>query len=144
MSKKILLMALVAVLAISAVGCVVASESQITISDVDFNIPSGFVEDTVQEVVNQQKQSGSVSYVENAKVFTNNKTEVALLVSEYDGFEIDTDFLKTLGGEAKTIGGVDGYITEDDGFHVFSYSKDGKLVVISAESEDLIDQFISN
>ena len=143
MNQKILFSLLLFVLAIFAVGCVAASESQITISGVDFNIPSGFVENTSQELINHHVSKGSVSYVENGKAFTNNKTEVGLLVSEYDGYEVTDDVVKAIGGKAKTISGVDGYIMEDDGYYVFSYPKDGKLAVISSENEDLIGQFIA-
>ena len=42
-----------------------------------------------------------------------------------------------------TVNGVDGYEYDYENQHGFVYAKDGKLVVLLANDEDLIDQIIT-
>lgn len=141
MNRKIFFtLALVAIMLASI--SFVSAEQNITIDGVDFHIPDGFAEDPNHETVNEHHSQGSVNYVTNGKLFEKGNTIIAILVAEYEGFEVSDDVVANVGGDAKTINGVDGYLKQDTIYYVFSYEKDGKLVTISSTDEDEIGDFL--
>lgn len=151
LNKKILFTLSLVILAIFAIGSVSAldlgflsgdSEQTVTIDGIDFKIPDGFSEDTSEEVVNESNVQSGVTYFTNSKLFEKDDKVMVLLVADYGEYKVTDDIAKEVGGDATTIGGVDGYLKEDGFFHVFNYAKDGKLVVMSTNDKDIIGDFI--
>ena len=157
MNKKIILGLSLVLIAIMAIGSVsafdlgsilggddedVAENETVTIDGIDFNIPAGFTEDPQHATVNEQKEVSGITYVTNGKLYENNDTIVALLVADYGEYKVTDEIAQSVGGDAKTINNVSGYLTTDGDYKVFNYAKDDKLVVISATDEDVIADFI--
>lgn len=151
---SIILVAIVAIGSVSAFdlgslfgGSDDSSQNQtVTIGGIDFNVPDGYNEDKNQSVVNKTVDENGVSMTNNLKAFINNNTTVvAILVTEYKDYNITEDIVGSVAGDAKTINNVSGYLkTDDNGYKVFSYVKDNKLVVISTNNEKVIGDFIKN
>lgn len=154
MNKKIILgisLVLIAVMAIGAVsafdlgsllGGDDAEDQTVTIDGIDFNIPAGFVEDPNEATVNETNEISGITYITNGKLYEKNGTFVALLVADYGKYKVTDEIAKSVGGDAKTINNVSGYLTTDGIYKVFNYAKDDKLVVISTTDEDVISDFI--
>lgn len=142
MDRKIiaLLIFLTIVCATSAVSA--EDLKNVTISDVTFNIPDGFSEDKSNEIINETVSESGVTYVQNAKLFEKGNDVIVMLVSDYDGYDVTEDIIKSLGGTEKTINNVSGTIKDDSGFKVFSYEKNGKLAVISLTDEKYLEDII--
>ena len=129
------------ILAIFAIGSVSAldlgfltggAEEIVTIDGIDFKIPDGFSEDKDEEIVNESSVQAGVTY----------DTVVVILVANYGEYNVTDDIIKEIGGNATSIGGVDGYLIKENFFYKFDYAKDGKLVVFSTNDEDVIGDFI--
>lgn len=119
-----------------------ANQETVTIDGIDFKIPDGFSEDSSQELVNEPQSQGGIDYVVNGKTFNNGLSEVAILVADYGDFKVNDDVLKALGGEKTTLNDVEGYQYESDGYYIFNYQKNDKLVVISSSDENIISDFL--
>ena len=113
--KKILVLALFLVVVVSTVAAISASED-LTLESIKFNIPDGY------SLID--KLNVHVGVKNNQKIDSINP-----------------------GGEKKTISGKDGFFIKekDDGKdkYKFEYLQDGKIVKISAVSEDIISQVIA-
>lgn len=146
LKRKILFTLLVVSLAIVAIGCASAAlfdnENNVTIDGMDFNVPDGYKEDTNYQTINEVKNKGGVQYTVNGKVFEKGSDIVSILVSDYGEYKLTDDIVKSVGGDEKTIGDVKGYASEDDGYYLFTYIKDDKLVVFSVTDEDSIEGFL--
>ncbi|WP_406534198.1 hypothetical protein [Methanobrevibacter sp.] len=156
MNRKIILGLSLVLIAIMAIGSVsafdlgsilsgdedAAENETVTIDGIDFNIPAGFTEDPAHATDNQTNQQGGITYITNGKLYENNDTIVALLVADYGEYKVTDEIAQSVGGEAETINNVSGYLTTDGIYKVFNYAKDDKLVVISANDEDVIADFI--
>lgn len=147
MDKKIIgiVIAIVAVIAVLAIagGALTQEDKIVTVDGVNFTVPSGFEEDPDGEKINLSDSSGAVNYVINSKAFIEDDDIVTLFVANYGEHNINESFLSELGGNAKTINGVEGYyMVEDDDVHTFAYVKDGKLVMVISNDEDVIDRFV--
>lgn len=146
LKRKILFTLLVVSLAIVAIGCASAAlfdnENKVTIDGIDFNVPDGYKEDTNYQTINEVKNKGGVQYTVNGKVFEKGSDIVSILVSDYGEYKLTDDIVKSVGGDEKTIGDVKGYASEDDGYYLFTYIKDDKLVVFSVTGEDSIEGFL--
>lgn len=146
LKRKILFTLLVVSLAIVAIGCASAAlfdnENKVTIDGIDFNVPDGYKEDTNYQTINEVKNKGGVQYTVNGKVFEKGSDIVSILVSDYGEYKLTDDIVKSVGGDEKTIGDVNGYASEDDGYYLFTYIKDDKLVVFSVTGEDSIEGFL--
>lgn len=152
MNKKTILglsLLLIAIFAIGSVsafdfGSILGGEENktVTIDGVDFNIPEGFKEDPNHETVNQTNQQGTITYITNGKLYEKGNTIVTMLVADYGEYKVTDEIASSVGGDAKTINNVNGYMSQNDEFYVFDYAKDDKLVVISANDEDVISDFI--
>ncbi len=151
MNRKILFSLSLVILAIFAIGSVSAldlgfltggAEEIVTIDGIDFKIPDGFSEDKDEEIVNESSVQAGVTYLTNSKLFEKDDTVVVILVANYGEYNVTDDVIKEIGGNATSIGGVDGYLIKENFFYKFDYAKDGKLVVFSTNDEDVIGDFI--
>lgn len=151
LNKKILFTLSLVILAIFAIGSVSAfdlgflsgdSEETVTIDGIDFNVPDGFTEDADEEIVNESNVRSGITYLTNSKCFENGDTVVVILVADYGEYKVTDDIAKEVGGDATTINGIDGYLSEDGFFYVFNYAKNDKLVVLSANDKDVIGDFL--
>ena len=144
--KKILailaiLVLAVSVSAVSAFGLddLAGGSSQpqnVTVDDFEFPMPAEFKENVTFDVVDEK------TYCQ--KAFQNEKGDfVSILVGDYGEYTVDDDVISLMGGEKTTISGVDGYISENEGIHIFAYPKEDKLVVITADNENDIDGFVA-
>jgi hypothetical protein len=152
MNKKIILglsLVLVAVIAMGSVsafdlGSMLGGEENetVTIDGIDFNIPDGFTEDPKEATINETNEQSGITYITNGKVYEKGSTVVALLVADYGKYKVTDEIAQSVGGDAKTINNVSGYLSTDGIYKVFNYAKDDKLVVISTTDEDAIADFI--
>ena len=152
MNKKIIFGASLVLIAIMAIGSASAFDlgsllggggnETVTIDGVDFNIPEGFTEDPDEATDNETNEQSGISYITNGKVYEKDGIYVALLVADYGEYKVTDEIAGAVGGEATTINNVSGYLTTDGIYKVFNYAKDDKLVVISANDEDVIADFI--
>lgn len=131
MNKKIISVLLVLIAAV-AFGSVVYAAETVTIGGFDFNVPDGFTEDKSHAIVNMEKEQGGIKYINNGKLFENDKGDVVnILVAKYDGHKVTNKIAKGIADEPKTIGGVDGDIVHNGTFTSFDYAKEDKLLVIT-------------
>lgn len=141
-----------AILAVFAIGSVSAldlgflsgdsSDEIVTIDGIDFKVPDGFSEDADEEVINESNVQSGITYLTNSKCFEKDDTVMVILVADYGEYKVTDDIAKEVGGNATTIEGVDGYLSEDGFFYVFNYAKNDKLVVLSTNDESVIGDFI--
>ena len=149
--KRILAVALL-LIAIMAIGSASAFDldsifggeenETVTIDGIDFNIPEGFTEDPNHETVNETNDQGSITYVTNGKLYEKGNTIVTMLVADYGDFKVTDEVAASTGGDAQTINNVSGYMSQNGAFSVFNYAKNDKLVVITANDEDVISDFV--
>ena len=114
----------------------------VTIDGIDFNIPAGFTEDPNHETVNESNEQGGITYSTNGKLYENGNTIVNILVADYGEYKVTDEIAASVGGDAKTLNNVSGYLSQNGQFYVFNYAKNDKLVVLSANDEDIISEFI--
>ena len=146
MNKKIF--AILSILAVLMIGCAYASDSSdslnnntITISGMNFTIPEGFTEDVEEAIVNETGSDEGYNYVTESKTFECNDDFIIISVSIYDK-NLTGDYMQDFGDEA-TINNVSGFY-EDLGFlSLFSYTQGNKLIIISANEKQLIEDVVS-
>lgn len=115
----------------------------VEIDGFEFALPDDFKENSSYEAINEKSETGNVEYTYCQKLFENSKGDsVSILVGDYGDLKVTDSIISTLGGEKTTIKGIDGYMSEESGISIFSYPKDDKLVVITADNEDQIEGFI--
>ena len=153
MNKKIFAILSLAIIAIVCAGTVSAfdfgslfggddaNDETVTIDGIDFNIPAGFKEDPDYEIDNET-DLGEVSFKTVGKTYESGDSVLAILVSEYDGMELTDSVVSAAGGDSYSVNDVDGYYKQEGNFHLFTYVKDNKLVVISASSQDLFEDVV--
>ena len=88
----------------------------VTIDGIDFNLPKGYTEDPNHETVNETNHQGTVTYITNGKLFEKGNTIVNILVADYGDFKVTEDIVSNAGDEAKTINGVNGYMSQKEQF----------------------------
>ena len=151
MNKKIFFTLSLVILAIFAIGSVSAfdlgflfgdSEEIVTIDGIDFNIPNGFSEDEDEGIINESSVQSGITYLTNSKLFKKDDTVMRIVVADYGEYKVNDNIAKGAGGDAETIGDIDGYLKKDGFFYFFDYAKDGKLVVLSTNDKDVIGDFI--
>ena len=146
MNKKIF--AILSILAVLMIGCAYASDSTdslnnntIIISGMNFTIPEGFTEDVEEAIVNETGSDEGYNYVTESKTFECNDDFIIISVSIYDK-NLTGDYMQDFGDEA-TINNVSGFY-EDLGFlSLFSYTQGNKLIIISANEKQLIEDVVS-
>lgn len=152
MNKKIIFGASLVLIAIMAIGSACAFDldsifggggnETVTIDGIDFNIPEGFTEDVNESTDNETNEEGGITFITNGKLYEKDGIYVALLVADYGEYKVTDDIAKAVGGDAVTINNVSGYLSTDGIYKVFNYAKNDKLVVISANDEDVISDFV--
>jgi hypothetical protein len=146
MNKKIF--AILSILAVLMIGCAYASDSTdslnnntILISGMNFTIPDGFTEDVEEAIVNETGSDEGYNYVTESKTFECNDDFIIISVSIYDK-NLTVDYMQDFGDES-TINNVTGYF-EDVGFlSLFSYTQGNKLIIVSANERQLIEDVLS-
>lgn len=145
--KKMLVIGLILVAAVSAVSLASAAET-VNLDGIQFKIPDGY---SLHEQDTDTSEPDDSEDVEGTPVDTEKKSEyingagdkLELKVGSKNNQKIDK--LNPV-GEKKNIAGKDGYFyTEtDDGKteYKFEYLQDGKVVKINAPSEDIIISII--
>ena len=143
MNKKLLGILLV-LIAVVAIGTVVAASETVEIEGFEFTVPDGFTEDPTHETVNVVKEQNGVTFTSNGKLYQNDDGDVVnVLVAEYDGVEVTDDVAAGLGVDAKTIAGIDGYVIPNGTLTSFEFPNDGNLVVLSTNNEDILEDFLT-
>ena len=146
--KKILVLALFLVVVVSTVAAISASED-LTLEGIKFNVPDGYSlmeqETDVTEGADTEHMDGTAVDSEVSSEYKNSAGDkLNVHVGVKNNQKIDSI---NPGGEKKTISGKDGFIIKekDDGKdkYKFEYLQDGKIVKISAVSEDIISQVIA-
>lgn len=148
---SVILIAIMAVGSVSAfdLGSILGSSDDgqnqtVTIDGIDFNVPAGFSELVNESTVNETVEEGVITFTNNGKVFESKDDVVAILVADYGELKITDEIVGSVAGDAKTINNIQGYLSTDGIYKVFSYAKDNKLVVISSTDEGVIGDFIIN
>lgn len=146
--KKILVLALFLVVVVSTVAAISASED-LTLEGIKFNIPDGYSlieqETDATEGADTEHMDGTAVDSEVSSEYKNSAGDkLNVHVGVKNNQKIDSI---NPGGEKKTISGKDGFFIKekDDGKdkYKFEYLQDGKIVKISAVSEDIISQVIA-
>ena len=146
--KKILVLALFLVVVVSTVAAISASED-LTLEGIKFNIPDGYSlmeqETDANEGADTEHMDGTAVDKEVTSEYKNSAGDkLNVHVGVKNNQKIDSI---NPGGEKKTISGKDGFLIKekDDGKdkYKFEYLQDGKIVKISAVSEDIISQVIA-
>lgn len=145
MDKKIF--ALLAIFLIAIVGCAYAADSDssnnntVTISGVNFTIPEGLTENVTETLVNESGSDDGYNYVTDQKTFEDDENLLVISVSTYEQ-NITDDLVKDV-GDKTTINNITGY-SQDLGFlALFAYVQDGKVVVLTANDMNLIEEALS-
>lgn len=149
--KKLLVLGLFlfAVVSISAISAETSSQT-VTLDGIQFNIPDGY---TAYEQDADASEAGDSEDVDGISVDTETTSEfknsagdeLELKVGARDNQKIDS--INPVNAEKKKISGKDGFLIKekDDGKDKFKflYLQDGKLVKITAVSEDIISKVIA-
>ena len=153
MNRKILAIFALLILAVSvsavsafSLSDILGSSSdagQVTIDGVDFNIPDGFVEQKNLAIDGDVNETDGVKYTTWSKTYANNENKVISIgVATYEGVEVTDEMPQYIGGDEVSINGVNGYEYNVNGFEGFTYAKDGKLVIISTNDGNLLQDLI--
>lgn len=112
----------------------------VTVQGIKFKIPEGLAENETHRVLgNDSDVTEGAKY---SKVTLENETvDVVIKVIYADG---ETLTAKDNGkGEAKTIGGHNGFLFNDNGIYVFDYDQDGKLVELMSSNQGLFEKVLA-
>lgn len=153
MNRKIiaifaLLILAVSVSAVSAFGLsdLTGSSSDagvVTIDGIDFNIPDGFSEEKDLAIDGEVNETDGVKYTTWGKTYINDENKVISIgVATYDGVEVTDEMPQYIGGDKVTINGVDGYEYNVASYDGFTFAKDGKLIIISTNDGDLLQDVV--
>ena len=126
----------------SASGSDSSNVKKVKIEGISFNVPDGFKEvpgDAFDDYKNTA--DNDIKYSISQKAFAKGGEKMTVGVITYDGYDVDDSVAEGIGGDSKTINGVDGYEYKDGSDKGFVYAKDGKLVVALAD-DDLLDEII--
>ena len=143
MTRKILVV--LGILAIMMVGCAYAADSAdslnnntVTISGLNFTIPDGLAENVEEAVINETDSDDGYKYVSNSRTFEDDEHVLVIGVSTFEQNMTD-DYLKGL-GEVTTINNVTGQLDDMGFMSIFSYVQGDKVVVLTADSKDIIEE----
>ena len=146
--KKVLVLGLFLVVAVSAVAAISATE-ELTLDGIQFKIPDGY---NVVEKSMDTSDSNDKEDIDGTPVDTEVNAEYKNAAGDKLEFKVGTknngkiDSINPANAQKKQIAGKDGFLIKevDDGKdkYNFEYLQDGKLVKITAVSEDIISQVI--
>jgi len=154
MNKKILTIfaLLIVITSISAVSAFDlgdlfgSGENQTTTIDgIDFNIPAGYENHTDEIKDNVSEMFKDEIYNVTGEGYAKGSTGVMIAVLNYADIGISDEDIAAqfLSDTPTTINGVNGSsLTDETGAYIFNYQKDGKLVVISSDSEKTVSEFV--
>ena len=127
----------------SSSGSSNSNTKKISIEGIDFNVPDGFKEEK-SDAFDDYKNTAEndVKYSISQKAYQKGGDKMTVGVITYDGYEVDDSVAEGVGGNSKSINGVDGYVYKDGKDEGFVYAKDGKLVVVLAD-DDLLDEIVT-
>ena len=147
--KKVLVIGLLLVVAVSAIAAISAAE-EITLEGIHFKIPDGY---TATERQMDASEAGDVEDIDGTAVDTETTSEYRNAAGDELEIQIGVrnnqkiDSINPLNAQKKNIAGKDGFLIKemDDGKdkYKFEYLQDGKLVKITGVSEDIISQVIA-
>lgn len=147
--KKVLVIGLLLVVAVSAIAAISAAE-EITLEGIHFKIPDGY---TATERQMDASEAGDVEDIDGTAVDTETTSEYRNAAGDELEIQIGVrnnqkiDSINPLNAQKKNIAGKDGFLIKemDDGKDKFKfeYLQDGKLVKITGVSEDIISQVIA-
>lgn len=112
-----------------------------TICGVEYNIPEKFHENVNASINNESLNDGGFAYCLTSKSYSDGKDMFAVSVSHY-ALDVTNKTLEKSGGEAKNIGGHDGYLKSLRDGYEFNYIVNGDKVSVTASSEDLLNKVI--
>lgn len=146
--KKVLVLGLFLVVVVSAVAAISATE-ELTLDGIQFKIPDGY---NVVEKSTDTSNSDDKEDIDGTPVDTEVNAEYKNAAGDKLEFKVGTknngkiDSINPANAQKKQIAGKDGFLIKevDDGKdkYNFEYLQDGKLVKITAVSEDIISQVI--
>ncbi|WP_407414684.1 hypothetical protein [Methanobrevibacter sp.] len=158
MNKKIiailaLLIVAVSITAVSAfdLGDILGNDGNKTanagktvdIGGIKFNIPAGFEEDnsnTSKEIEASFKKLGLNS---SAKLFIKDQNGIGIYVANYTGLGLSSDeVLNSFSGNSTTINKMPGKLDSENGVYVFTYVKDGCLILVSVTDKNLLNNVV--
>ena len=138
--KKILFIAIIAVLAVVVIGTVQAEDSNATktaIRGIDFNIPAGYIEGNYSD----RDNSSVKGVISDMILYENNSGDIFIItVMEFDhNVSLDED-----DGDPITIKDVDGRLENASYGDVrFNFVKDGNyLIMIRASDKSVIEKIL--
>lgn len=115
----------------------------VTIDGIDFNIPDGFVEEKNLALDGVVNETNGVQYTTWGKTYANDENMVVSIgVATYDGVEVTDEIAQYIGGDRLSINGVEGYEYKVAPYDGFTYAQDGKLVIISTNDGDLLQDVV--
>lgn len=120
------------------------SGDTVTVGDINFNIPEGYVYDSA--FTNEIYDSASYSFLNNdgdVKAYTSNSgSQITIMVSNHENGDVDNWI--NAGYTPKTINGKEGVLDSISGYneYMFSYMEDGKLVNIYVDDINLLEDII--
>lgn len=139
-NKKILVLALIVLLAVVAIGSVSAAENT-TIRGINFTIPDGFQE-TDNSIHDNVSTEGGLKSITDMVFYQNESDLVGIMVLEFET-PVNESVIND-SGEKTNINGVDGYLKQDDdGYCSFVYIKDKCIVTIMGTNQDIIKEFVT-
>lgn len=140
-SRKILILTMIAVLAIG-ISSVCAAQS-VEIDGVKFNIPDGYKEETSWATDGVTDANGFKMYNHTYFDSSNKMIHISVFHGK-DTDKLSLDDLKEPTDVKKTIKGYDGLLDHDKdaGLYFFTYIKNGKVSIVTVEDESLLEKVI--
>lgn len=140
-SRKILILTMIAVLAIG-ISSVCAAQS-VEIDGVKFNIPDGYKEETSLATDGVTDANGFKMYNHTYFDSSNKMIHISVFHGK-DTDKLSLDDLKEPTDVKKTIKGYDGLLDHDKdaGLYFFTYIKNGKVSIVTVEDESLLEKVI--
>jgi hypothetical protein len=124
-------------------GQVDYEDGELTIGDLDFNIPEGYKENSTLKKVGVDAGENFKGFLLSADGFDKgNDYIIVKVIFEDDDMDNDS-YTPSEDSVAKEIAGYDGYFSESNDEVVFDYLEDGKLVEVTAPDENVLTSVIS-
>ncbi len=116
----------------------------VTIDGIDFNIPAGYENGTDEAAKETGKMFKDVGYNVSTQAYVKDSVGVGLIVVDFKNLGASDDDVaeQFLSDTPTTINGINGSSHTEDGAYIFCYQKDGKLVVVSTDSEKTVAEFV--
>ena len=152
MNRKLitLLAILIAVTNISAVsafdfGSLFGSDENktVNINGMNFNVSGGFQENTTNAAQEAKAALEKQGLNVTTKIYMKDSKAVGFYVSNYTNLGLSSDqVLSSFNGSSTTIKNITGFMREDEGAYIFSYTKDGCVIFIISNDKNLINDVL--